>query len=68
MKGITSVYAQAIYALLQRDITLDFIVDEMRPTYTAQWWVRVRFEAVLDMHGEEEFPTEQLNDLVFYVA
>lgn len=65
---VPGVYSQALYALLERNIELTFIIEEIRPSHSPQWWIRVRFEATLDMEGEHEFPTSQLNDLVFYVA
>jgi len=65
---LTKVNLWLFYRTERKTINLEFIVDEKRPAYTAQWWVRVHFQAVLDMHGEKRFPTEQLNDLVFYVA
>lgn len=65
---VPAVYSQAMYSLLERNIELNFIVEELHPDYAPQWWVRVSFEATLDLKNDQTFQAEKLNDLVFYVA
>src|SRR5699024_2113007 len=62
------VHAQAIIALIERDIKVILTVDETRPTYAPQWWVRVSLETSLGKIRDNSLEKDELEGLVFRAA
>lgn len=65
---IPGVHAQAITALIERDIKVILTVDETRPAYAPQWWVRVSLEASLGKIRDNSLEKDELEGLVFRAA
>ena len=62
---VPGIYTQAIQALSERNINVIIKVEEKRPTYAPQWWIRVSLEAVIDV--DKEYVSE-LEGLVLYAS
>jgi len=45
---VPGVFAKAIGALLDRDVAMNVVVEDMKPNFSPQWWVRVSFRSALD--------------------
>jgi len=65
---IPGIYSQAISALMERHVEINIRIDEKRPTYAPQWWLRVSLEASLDSEKGNQFNVVELGDLVFYAV
>jgi len=65
---IPGIYSQALHALMERNVKINVVVNEIRPTYAPQWWIRVSLEASLDLRKGQLFNVDELEDLIFYAA
>lgn len=67
---IPGVYAQAVSALLDREVDVKLTINEKRPTYAPQWWIRINLEASLNKVKDEGFffAMNELDELIFQVA
>jgi len=46
---------------------MNVVIDEINPTYTPQWWIRVSFESILEQ-VQSTVDIEELDGLVMLVA
>lgn len=56
---VPGVFAKAISALIERKVQTNVYVDEIKPTFSPQWWIRVKFESILD----QSQTTEEIDSL-----
>lgn len=64
---VPGVFAKAIGALLERNVKMNVIIDEINPTYTPQWWLRVNFKSTLEQEQSTKDILE-LDGLVLFAA
>lgn len=64
---VPGVFAKAVSALLERKVTMSVVVEDMKPTFSPQWWVHVNFKSVLEQTDLPE-GIDELAGLVILVA
>lgn len=64
---VPGIFAKSLCALLDRNVYMKVVVQEINPTYSPRWWVRVDFKSILNEKFTEE-PFEELDGLVVSAA